>query len=1017
MIFHHALKAACAFLVFLMPVPSAQAQSLQLDIDQTRPSVADGGLYDRIRNRPGSQDEGHIVSVLIAQREMFEEVLRAENEDGILSLTKFKALESYALSFRVENELEDAERIFGELLSLRRTRLDEANRDVLITLSDYALVIDQLGRDRKAEQLYLELIGLTRRAHIADHPDIAVALNNYASFLHNKGRDAEALPLQMEAVRIIEDMQQSGTRASLAAQNNLGLILFELGRMEEARQILGETLSQAGEITRLQQRVPLTIAVNHAEVLLSVERYEEAAAVIEDSLLKALPAFDGRIGIPEGDLASLKGLSLYAQALAMLGRTKEAEDLHQGVRVHAASTLGREHSLSQALTLTQARFYLDSGEPIRAGSGSRELVNESRKRASGLGTAGVRGSSQRERESSGTRASERFHADALWEMYKEYVRQMEEVASLSDAERAAARSNLETEFTNEALDAVARATSNETSSAVGDAAALRFAAQEGFLDVATERQELAKAWRTLESLIVRGQATGSQDGGRLSALRKRLTQIESRLAEIDAQLSEKAPRYFAILNQRLLNVFGLQMSEPGSFGSTEVSNRKALTGKTRECADRFFEYRARPDLRMQSLRLCLLQSVLGDDEALLFLMPNERGTHALGVSVDAVSWERADVDQNALRNAIEELRLGLEISSDDTTLPLFDFDLAHKLYKDLIAPVEDALSGKRRVYVVADGALSRLPLGTLVASPIAQDADPDDPDVLRSANWLADRYALVQLPSVQSLVYIRQFGIENDPLAGPGFAGFGAPVLGGAASLRGARSATLEAIDAASLVSGLRGGKANTPLMNPTALRKLSSLPGTVGELEQVRRSLGAPREALYLAERMTERSIRSADLSSTRILHLATHGFTSEESGAAAEPGLVFTPPLKASVDDDGYLAASEVIALDLSRAEWVILSACNTASPSGKPGETGLSDLAQAFFFAGAQSLLVSHWPVFDDIAPILTVAALKRAQSGVERAEALQAAMQLVRNDPKLDAAHPAVWAPFTLVGEGR
>lgn len=180
---------------------------------------------------------------------------------------------------------------------------------------------------------------------------------------------------------------------------------------------------------------------------------------------------------------------------------------------------------------------------------------------------------------------------------------------------------------------------------------------------------------------------------------------------------------------------------------------------------------------------------------------------------------------------------------------------------------------------------------------------------------------------------------------------------------------------------------------------------------------LGERHPALFLGDRMTETAIRSVDFSQTRILHLATHGFTSEEASGLAEPGLVFTPPTTARPEDDGYLAASEIVGIDLSAVQWVILSACNTASPSGQPGETGLSGLAQAFFHAGAQSLLVSHWPVFDEIAPVITVEMLKAAQNGVSRAEALQAAMRSVRLRSELDADHPAVWAPFALVGEGR
>ena len=45
---------------------------------------------------------------------------------------------------------------------------------------------------------------------------------------------------------------------------------------------------------------------------------------------------------------------------------------------------------------------------------------------------------------------------------------------------------------------------------------------------------------------------------------------------------------------------------------------------------------------------------------------------------------------------------------------------------------------------------------------------------------------------------------------------------------------------------------------------------------------------------------------------------------------------------------------------ADWVVLSACNTAGPDGTLGGESLSGLARAFFYAGARALLVSHWAV---------------------------------------------------------
>ena len=76
------------------------------------------------------------------------------------------------------------------------------------------------------------------------------------------------------------------------------------------------------------------------------------------------------------------------------------------------------------------------------------------------------------------------------------------------------------------------------------------------------------------------------------------------------------------------------------------------------------------------------------------------------------------------------------------------------------------------------------------------------------------------------------------------------------------------------------------------------------------------------------------------------------------SEPGLILTPPAEASEEDDGYLSASEIAGLKLD-ADWVILSACNTAA-GGAQGAEALSGLARAFFYAQARALLVSHWEV---------------------------------------------------------
>ena len=93
-----------------------------------------------------------------------------------------------------------------------------------------------------------------------------------------------------------------------------------------------------------------------------------------------------------------------------------------------------------------------------------------------------------------------------------------------------------------------------------------------------------------------------------------------------------------------------------------------------------------------------------------------------------------------------------------------------------------------------------------------------------------------------------------------------------------------------------------------------------------------------------------------------------------------------------------------------------CNTAAADGTPGANGLSGLAKAFFYAGSRALLVSHWPVVSDAAVTLTTRMLSAAKTGLTRAAAhRQAMMAMIETGPARNA-HPALWAPFVVVGEG-
>ncbi len=212
-----------------------------------------------------------------------------------------------------------------------------------------------------------------------------------------------------------------------------------------------------------------------------------------------------------------------------------------------------------------------------------------------------------------------------------------------------------------------------------------------------------------------------------------------------------------------------------------------------------------------------------------------------------------------------------------------------------------------------------------------------------------------------------------------------------------------------------RGGLANVSF-----IRQQAPLHETADELCAVARKLGVDGSEIHLGAQATERAVKamsqSGKLANYRIVHFATHGVMAGQLSSTSEPGLILTPPEAASEEDDGYLTASEVAALKLD-AEWVILSACNTAAGEAQSAEA-LSGLARAFFYAQARALLVSHWAVYSDATVKLITGAMTEMarDKSTGRAEALRRSMLALIDKGEPLESHPAYWAPFVVVGEG-
>lgn len=509
--------------------------------------------------------------------------------------------------------------------------------------------------------------------------------------------------------------------------------------------------------------------------------------------------------------------------------------------------------------------------------------------------------------------------------------------------------------------------------------------------------------RVSESFLAVQQVESSEAGAALRSLAVRVSAGGGALAKLVRSEQDLAAEL-----KRLENAILLEVSK--SPAARDAVSEAAIASRTVEVSTRLKQARDLlaqkfPDYtelsRPSWITLKETQALLRSEEALIVLDIANKGEgddYVWAVTAQEVQWQRLQTRNGEIAAAIGQLRLGLDLD-DIARKPIRPIDAYH-LYEKLLGPVYGVIKSKKHIVFVLNGAVSSLPPQILVNKP------PEGDDI-RSAAWLVRDHAITVLPTVSSLKLLRTQTISERP--SKPFRGYGDPVFN--------REREGDARMAARSYSAFfRGRSANIDLLR----KSLPRLPGTADELRSVAQSIGASGNDIVLRADATEAAVKKARLNDYDIVYFATHGLVAGDvqkvSDGDAEPALAFTLPEKVSDLDDGLLTASEVSQLKLN-ANWVVLSACNTAA-GDKPGAAALSGLARAFFYAGARSLLVSHW-VVDDLA---TAELMKRtfAYSSLNRrkppANALQHAMLSVMDDPDHpEWADPVYWSPFILVGE--
>ncbi|MVA98981.1 CHAT domain-containing protein [Nitratireductor sp. CAU 1489] len=466
------------------------------------------------------------------------------------------------------------------------------------------------------------------------------------------------------------------------------------------------------------------------------------------------------------------------------------------------------------------------------------------------------------------------------------------------------------------------------------------------------------------------------------AAEKTATQVAQRLSAGDTRLGALLRRRDQ-LSEQILRA-RLSLLKGGGDGDIDADLAE-LDAVHAQISRDFPDFKAR--YRSDPVSWHDMRDLLSAREAAVLIHSATDTTDIFVVDKERLHWRRVDLGAAALSKKVRALRAGLDPTGGarsaqplalNTRTAGFDRAAAHQLYLALFSDLEPVLADKE-LLVVVNGPLAALPLSVLVTAPPEQN-DARTP-------WLIRRNPISVLPS---LAMLRLRSLARPQRSGAGFVGFGDPVFSPDGSAR-----------------------------KPALLANLAPLPGTRREVEAIGAIFEPAERAIYLGEAANETAVRRAELTGQNVIAFATHGLVAGELGRDSEPGLAFSKHAAAAAGDDGFLSASEAATLAID-ADWLLLSACNTAASDGSPDSQGYSGLARAFLFAGARSILVSHWPVRDDAAPLITVEAIKwrRDNPQASPARALQHAMLAMIEDPaRPDHADPAVWAPFVVFSGGR
>ena len=325
--------------------------------------------------------------------------------------------------------------------------------------------------------------------------------------------------------------------------------------------------------------------------------------------------------------------------------------------------------------------------------------------------------------------------------------------------------------------------------------------------------------------------------------------------------------------------------------------------------------------------------------------------------------------------------------------------LARRLDEKLMRPVRSLTGGASRLLLSPDGELNLMPFEALV----------DEKD-----RYLVENYSISYLSSERDLLRMKiKRESRGEPLivANPTF---GEP-----------DNSLIAKVD----LSAKRDRRPSVTTTRSITDTYFAPLGATAQEARSIQAQF--PGAKLLSGEQATETALKQANAPS--ILHLATHGFfltegemsigSGSQNRGANGTAKIENPLLRSGLAfaganehresaDDGILTALEASGLNLWGTKLVVLSACDTGLGEVHTGE-GVYGLRRSFQLAGAESLVMSLWPVSDYVTRELMTGYYQNLKQGIGRSESLRRIQLEMLRKPA--TRHPFYWASFIESGD--